>query len=454
MPAEAFYRLPEKERNENVDIENQLLGVIRHPIMTPLEYFSPFRQTCIDLQHQVCLGTTFKFFEDLIHSGEFGNDEKKLFHGFLFKIQLPSIFPRDPRPIEEYKRFHANEWYTLITLTSVPALHSAGVTGERFKLIARFAAFIQLVLSPYYNVTMEDTVASDMIQLAYDCQKHLGVKFMSFNFHQIMNHLLDGIYEIGPLHITSCFVHESFMGIAGRMQKQFYKPHIEISRKLTLLDAADLMEEFVTKPSPSDDVQELRFARRTRLRKNCRLIEESGRKIYVLGSGTNLDEYLQKFQWPVWEKEQLKDIILAEYGADWEDRLELTVYKSAISKNDFRIDLRLFSDAAEEKKRLDCCVQLSDGVATIILAIIGIKSSLETEKMFIYGKQLTEKRWDYFGLKDVLQLDIYKKFYRCVDEEPNKRVFTSIFNVELPVCLFKNCYDGTVIAPVFLPVPD
>ncbi len=419
--------------------------------MEPLEYFSPFRQTCVDLQHQICIGTGKELFYEIIHSDEFGKDEKKSFNDFIVKCQLSTIFQRAPRPIEEFNKYKANEMYTLINLTGVPALNKAGIKGKRFELIARFAAFIQLVVSPNYTIAMEETVSRDLLEFAEDCHEFYGTGFMTYNFHQITNHLLDGIYEIGPLHITSCFVSESFMGIAKRMQKQFFKVFMEITGKLALFDCADLMEEFITKPSPSDDVQELRFSRRE-LHKNCRTIEENGRKTYVLGTGTDLLEYL--LECSNVEQTLLKDAISAEFGEAWEGRLEITVHKSAISQYDFRMDRRRPGDVPEEKKRSNCCVQLANGEAIIILSIICVNEPNQQEKAFIYGKRLKGKKWNYFDLDKVLKRDIYKNFYRLVDEEPCVRILTNAFNVQLPVVMFPDLECGTVIAPVFLPVPS
>ncbi len=440
--------------------EYELYGVVRLPVMEKLWYFSPFRQTFMDLQHQICLGTGTKFlqrFMEILTAAE-----RRLINRILMKIQVPTIFQRDPRPITENSQYKANEWYTYIVITSVPAYHSAGLHAidtenpeknkhkwMRFQLSARFSAIIQFVLSKDYRTEMEEMISEDLLELAKDCQVEFGLPFMRYNFHQIVHHMMDAVYMIGPLDVTSCFVHEGLMGVARRMQHQFFKVQTEVSNTMALRETGDLLEEIVTKPSTSDDIQELRFARRTKLHESAHRLTRNGKKVYLLGKGTDLELFFAKI--PEFEKIHLTDAISAQFGDDWKGRVSVQVFDTAISQFDFRIDRR--KEISEEKRRADCYVQFFDKQATTVVAILCVKEGAN-ESAFIYGTRMKEKKWSYFDLETVLKRDFYKRFYRLITEEPGERILSDIFNVELPVIVFKDTEEGTVIAPVYLPVPS
>jgi len=460
LEAEEFYRRPEKLQTKEDELK--LKGVVRRPVMHRLSYFSPFRQTCMDLQHQICLGTGYAFIKNLLK--HLSSSDQALLDEFFSKQQIPTVFQRNPRSFSEIGKFKANELYTVTNFTGVPGLHAAGVHAyypeepsknlekrKRYHLFARFAAIIQVVISKNYNVEMEEIIAEDLVELSNDCQEQLGVKFMTYNFHQIVHHLLDGIYEIGPMHVTSCFIHEGLMGTARRMQHQFFKVGTEISNRLALQQASDFLEESIVKPSNSDDIQELRFARRTKLHESAHRLTRNGRKVYLLDKGTDLQTYYGKISG--YEKLLLEAAIFDELGDGWNERVEITVFDAAISQFDFRIERRQDTQRSAEKKRSDCCVQLSNGKATFVIGILCIKDGTK-ETAFIYGTKVTEKNWNYFDLDDILRRDIYKKFYRLITEEPCERILTDIFNVEMPVMVFKDTYQGMVIAPVYLPVPS
>lgn len=125
----------------------------------------------------------------------------------LLSIRPPSIFPRYPRSVFEYKKFKANEWEAILLHYVYPILH--GILPHKYlDHIMQLSTSIFCLLDQ--NLTLENISSCDKTLKKFIRRFEIvyGLNNMTYNVH-LLGHLANSARNFGAVYNSSLFPYES-----------------------------------------------------------------------------------------------------------------------------------------------------------------------------------------------------------------------------------------------------
>nr|XP_029724529.1 uncharacterized protein LOC115264687 [Aedes albopictus] len=190
-----------------------------------------------DYMHMGLIGVT-RILWELLMTGEGSNkeracyvgDQKPLVENRLSTIRLPSSFQRNIRNVDEYLKFKANEWETLLFHCIYPCMHDL-MPKQYLDMIMLFSSSIYNLLQ--FQVT-DDTLQNcekSLIKFVKEFQKAFGTENVVYNIH-LATHLVESVRNLGALWNSSLFPYENGNGMLIDFHTSNNHPVIQVASKL------------------------------------------------------------------------------------------------------------------------------------------------------------------------------------------------------------------------------
>ncbi|XP_055525023.1 uncharacterized protein LOC129718323 isoform X7 [Wyeomyia smithii] len=190
----------------------------------------------VDYMHMALLGVTRTIWELLMENpGDSKNqpyyigNKKKIIESRLLSIRLPSSFPRRPRRVEEYKKFKASEWETILLHILYPCLSDL-LPKSYLNHIMLFATTIFQLLE--FSI-QEDTLTAcekNLIKFVKDFEKLYGKSYLLYNIHLSL-HLVNSDRNLGALWNFSLFPYENGNGMLIGYHTSNNHPVLQLATK-------------------------------------------------------------------------------------------------------------------------------------------------------------------------------------------------------------------------------
>lgn len=180
-----------------------------------------------DAMHTIFLGITRNFISMWLHRSNFKQrwyigKRRNLLNKRLLNQLPPSEVQRNPRSFDEMKFFKASEWMNILLFYSVSIFD--GVLDVDY--YQHWLLLIELThLSTQSGITRADISRIDFLSREFiaGVVTLYGEEYCSYNVHQL-SHVSDCVKNWGPLHVYSCFVYETNLGILKRSIHNGHRP--------------------------------------------------------------------------------------------------------------------------------------------------------------------------------------------------------------------------------------
>lgn len=190
----------------------ELYGITGKSVFTHLDKFDVIAGYPVDYMHAVNLGV-IKHVLALFTGSE--NHKQEYYIGRQLQainerirsIRPPSSFPRNPRPLEEQKRYKANEWEAFLLYYIYPCLY--GILKEPFLAhIMELSSVIYLLLDPCLNPATINNCEQRIQEFVKQFETYYGRDNITYNIH-LLTHLAFTVRNTGALYNSSLYPYES-----------------------------------------------------------------------------------------------------------------------------------------------------------------------------------------------------------------------------------------------------
>lgn len=189
----------------------------------------------IDYMHQSCLGVMKK----LLHSWTSGargvrlsNTQKHMVTTRLLQIrsEIPSMFSRMPRSLDEVERWKATEFRQFMLYTGKLVLK--GILGDdMYQHFLTFSIAMSLLVSPTL-VQRHSEYARNLLHFFVCRGRELyGEEFIVYNVHSML-HITDDAVQFHGLDNCSAFKFESYLYTMKRMVRSGKQPLSQIAKRI------------------------------------------------------------------------------------------------------------------------------------------------------------------------------------------------------------------------------
>lgn len=221
------------------DSTEPVLGIKGLSVLTGLPDFDIIKGLPPDYMHHTNLGLV-KLIWELLFEGDAENKsqpyhigkQKELVQQRLQSIRLPSSFPRRIRDIEEYSKFKASEWETLLFHCVYPCLHDL-LPIKYVEHIMMLSSSIFLLLEMKISRNTITSCGKQLDRFVRDFEQHYGTKNMVYNVH-LTTHLAQTVRNLGALWNSSLYPYENGNGMLIGFQTSKNHPVLQVSNKFLL----------------------------------------------------------------------------------------------------------------------------------------------------------------------------------------------------------------------------
>lgn len=192
------------------------LGVMGKTVFTFLPNFDVIGCFPPDYMHSVLLGVVKQLWslwtESENHRQPFyiGNRLMEIEQRVL-GFRPPSVFPRKPRQLKEYKKYKANEWEPMLLYYLYPVLTEI-LPQHYINHVMLLASSIYQLLDPKMNDQVISSCETKLNAFLQQFEKLYGKDNMSYNVH-LLGHLSEAVRDYGALYNFSLFPYEAGMYI-------------------------------------------------------------------------------------------------------------------------------------------------------------------------------------------------------------------------------------------------
>lgn len=239
-------RAREHTETKNIMIElekcrskDPVLGIKGYCVLLGVPDFDIINGLPPDYMHMGLIGVTRILWEFIMTSEGtnkeracYVGDQKQLIETRLASIRLPSCFPRNLRNIDEYPKFKASEWETLLFHCIYPCMYDL-MPKRYLDVIMLFSTSIYELLQ--FQIT-ENTLLNcekNLIKFVKEFQKIFGSENVVYNIHLAL-HLVDSVRNLGALWNSSLFPYENGNGMLIDFHTSNNHPVIQVASKYIL----------------------------------------------------------------------------------------------------------------------------------------------------------------------------------------------------------------------------
>jgi len=205
---------------EAVKTGKPCMGVKGPSLLSLISGFDIIKGLVPDYMHCICLGVVRQMMSLWLDTK---NHNEPFYIGQLtqtvdtklLSIKPPCNISRTPRSILQFKFWKAHEWLVWLLYYSLPVLRDvlpAAYYANWALLVDCVAILLGVEITPAQLVYCERGFKA----FVADFEKLYGKKHMSFNVHQTL-HLVQSVYDWGPLWSHSAFIFESYNAVLLNM---------------------------------------------------------------------------------------------------------------------------------------------------------------------------------------------------------------------------------------------
>lgn len=192
-----------------------------------------------DYMHMGLIGIT-RILWELLMVGDGSNKQRTCYVGNqtslvedrLSSIRLPSSFPRNIRSVEEYLKFKASEWETLLFHCIYPIMHDL-MPKQYLDMIMLFSTSIFELLQSQISDSTLLNCEKNLVKFVKEFQKTFGVENVVYNIH-LATHLVESVRNLGALWNPSLFPYENGNGMLINFHTSNIHPVIQVASKFIL----------------------------------------------------------------------------------------------------------------------------------------------------------------------------------------------------------------------------
>ncbi|XP_065088312.1 uncharacterized protein LOC135709828 [Ochlerotatus camptorhynchus] len=147
----------------------------------------------------------------------------------MLSFRPPSVFPRYPRQLKEYKKYKANEWEAVLLHYLYPAV--TNILPKQFlDHVMLLSSSIHQLLDPTLNEATIHSCDMNLNMFLQQFETLYGKDNMSYNVH-LTGHIIEAVYNFGALYNFSLFPYESGNGMLLGFRTGNKSPLVQIERK-------------------------------------------------------------------------------------------------------------------------------------------------------------------------------------------------------------------------------
>jgi len=203
---------------------------IKYSELLRLPYFNVVRYHCVDVMHNLLLGTTKQLFSMWVSRKILTQSDLDRIQDRIDKMVTPAQIGRIPNKISlQGSSFTADQWRNWICIYSLYALHDL-LPPQDYNCLVTFSTACNILLQP--AITLEDINKADQLLLHFckTFQNLYGHENCTPNMH-LHCHIKETLLDYGPVYATWCFAFERFNGIFESFKKTWLYPEVQLMSK-------------------------------------------------------------------------------------------------------------------------------------------------------------------------------------------------------------------------------
>ena len=210
---------------EQQDIEKRT-GV-RYSELVRLPYFDIVRHHCIDVMHNLLLGTAKKMISVWKDCGLIHTQQLQLIQDNIDRMQVPPQVGRIPSKIYcNTSSLTADQWKNWTCIFSLYVLKNI-LPSDDYDCWVLFSQACIILLQPI--ITTDDLCQADekLLNFCKTFERLYGPEKCTPNMH-LHCHIRETIVDYGPVYSTWCFAFERMNGIFESFQKNWIHPEVQL----------------------------------------------------------------------------------------------------------------------------------------------------------------------------------------------------------------------------------
>ena len=200
--------------------------------LLPIDMINTFS---IDYMHQVCLGVTKKLLNLWIkgdHNVKLSSNQVNEISSRLIQLKkdIPNIFSRKPRGLDEVERWKATEFRQFLLYTGKIVLKGI-LRHEFYQHFLALNVAIGIMVNPRLLQQHRQYAHELLVFFVKEGYNLYGQKFLIYNVHMML-HLSQSVSNFNSLDSSSAFAFENYMQILKRNVRSGNKPIVQIVKRL------------------------------------------------------------------------------------------------------------------------------------------------------------------------------------------------------------------------------
>ena len=284
--------LQAKTQSEKLLLEKQY--GIRYSELLRLPYFDIVSHHCIDVMHNLLLGTSKHLLSVWLSSGVLSPKIMKTIQEKVDKMETPAYIGRIPQNISSIgSSFTADQWRNWVCIYSLYALNGT-LPYDDYQCMILFVRACIILLQP--TITLEDLNRADdyLLKFCRHFERLYGKEKCTPNMH-LHCHIRETILNYGPVYSTWCFAFERFNGIFESFQKNRIYPEVQLMGKFLRF------QDIITMDMPCNLPSELNDCFQTHSIKMKEIVKGQGSVLATHVDSSLLTSYLHSSTCPLTE---------------------------------------------------------------------------------------------------------------------------------------------------------
>jgi hypothetical protein len=339
---------------------------------------------------------------------------------FLAALQPPQLMKRLPRTIRQLGGMKATVLLAITLYYALPCFYGI-LEKKAFLTIAKFLASSQYLFSGSITEAGLLKVSCALLHFGQELQEAIGPRYMTYNMHQLIIHLTDYVFHLGPPEEFWAFPFESHIGTLKRYLQSTQEQNKELAGKVCLSEAADILMDLKLYKSPDLFLQEAARFLCTNLHRYDETATTESRKAYGRSSAQKMTELLKSD--PVLHN-KLFELLRRRIPGAPED-FSIFLYDRCITETNIWLNTLSYT---KSKLHVDCGYLRDDEQMYLAVKFLKVVRKSTAESVFLVcSKVLEQQEWDYFGFAEdeILREDIFQRSYRCVKPSENMELHRS-----------------------------
>ena len=200
---------------------------VRYSELLRLPYFDIVRYHCVDVMHNLLLGTAKNMLNVWKTCGLLSKEDLHSLQDKIDNIQVPPQVGRIPNKIfSNTSSLTADQWRNWTCIYSLYALRSH-LSPTHYDCWVLFSQACILLLQPVISKEELEEADRKLIEFCKTFQQLYGPKKCTPNMH-LHCHIKETVSDYGPVYSTWCFAFERFNGIFESFQKNWIYPEVQL----------------------------------------------------------------------------------------------------------------------------------------------------------------------------------------------------------------------------------